>query len=224
MADALVMACEQYLARGPDREGRAGPPVTVVVHVDEEVLEDPSAEGCARAEGVGAITSHTAQRLACSSAMERIVFRANGSVEPAGRTGPVPERLRRAVAARDGGCRYPGCTQRSYVDVHHVVFRSQGGPTVASNLCCLCRFHHRLVHEGGYRLEMSPAGEVTVWGPDGWEVPAPPAPAHPADLGLAAGQEKGGLHVGPSTLDYSGESFDLGLTVEVLLQAAGKLG
>ena len=56
MADALVMACEQYLARGPDREGRAGPPVTVVVHVDEAVLEDPSAEGCAWAEGVGAIS------------------------------------------------------------------------------------------------------------------------------------------------------------------------
>ena len=71
---------------------------------------------------------------------------------------------------------------------------------------------------------MSPAGEVTVRGPDGWEVPASPAPAHPADLDLAAGQEKGGLHVGPSTLDYSGESFDLGLTVDVLLQAAGKLG
>ncbi|MDA8301703.1 MAG: DUF222 domain-containing protein [Actinomycetota bacterium] len=224
MADALVMACEQYLARGPDREGRAGPPVTVVVHVDEEVLKDPSAEGCARAEGVGAITSHTAQRLACSSAMERIVFRANGSVEPGGRTGPVTEKLRRAVLARDGGCRYPGCTERSYVDVHHVVFRSQGGPTVASNLCSLCRWHHRLVHEGGYRLEMSPAGEVTVRGPDGWEVPASPAPARPADLDLASGQEQGGLHVGPGTLDYSGESFDLGLTIDVLLQAAGKLG
>ncbi len=224
MADALVMACEQYLARGPDREGRAGPPVTVVVHVDEEVLKDPSAEGCARAEGVGAITSHTAQRLACSSAMERIVFRANGSVEPGGRTGPVTEKLRRAVLARDGGCRYPGCTERSYVDVHHVVFRSQEGPTVASNLCSLCRWHHRLVHEGGYRLEMSPAGEVTVRGPDGWEVPASPAPARPADLDLASGQEQGGLHVGPGTLDYSGESFDLGLTIDVLLQAAGKLG
>ena len=224
MADALVMACEQYLARGPDREGRAGPPVTVVVHVDEEVLKDPSAEGCARAEGVGAITSHTAQRLACSSAMERIVFRANGSVEPAGRTGPVPEKLRRAVLARDGGCRYPGCTQRSYVDVHHVVFRSHGGPTVASNLCSLCRWHHRLVHEAGYSLEMSPAGEVTVRGPDGWEVPASPAPVRPVDPDLAAGQEKGGLHVGPGTPGYSGESFDLGLTIDVLLQAAGKLG
>ena len=35
---------------------------------------------------------------------------------------------------------------------------------------------------------------------------------------------EGGLHVGPGTLDYSGESFDLGLTIDVLLQAAGKLG
>jgi hypothetical protein len=71
---------------------------------------------------------------------------------------------------------------------------------------------------------VNPAGEVTVWGPDGWGVPASPAPAHPADFDLAAGQEKGGLHVGPSTLDYSGESFDLGLTVDVLLRAASKLG
>jgi hypothetical protein len=172
---------------------------------------------------VGAITSHTAQRLACSSAMEHIIFRANGSVEPGERSGPVPERLRRAVLVRDGGCRYPGCTQRTYVDVHHVVYRSHGGPTVASNLCCLCRWHHRLVHEGGYRLEMSPAGDVSVRGPDDLEVPASPAPARPVDLDLSAGQEQGGLRVGPRTLEYSGERFDLGFTVDVLLQAAGKL-
>ncbi|MGH9106538.1 MAG: HNH endonuclease [Acidimicrobiales bacterium] len=201
----------------------SGPPVTVLLHVDDQVLSEPSAEVCAHAEGVGAVTSHTARRLACSSAVERLFFRPDGSVEPGGRSRSVPRRLRRAVVTRDGGCRFPGCTQRVYVDVHHVVFFSEGGRTVPSNLVCLCRHHHRLVHEGGFRLEMDGAFGVRAWMPDGREVSQAPAPARPLDLDLSAEQKRGGLDVGPETLNYCGESFDLGLAVDCILQAAGKL-
>jgi len=64
-----------------------------------------------------------------------------------------------------------------FIDVHHVVFWSEGGRTVMSNLTTLCRAHHRLVHEGGFRLEMDAPRRVRVWDRDGREVlPAPPLP------------------------------------------------
>lgn len=60
---------------------------------------------------------------------------------------------------------------RKFVDVHHVVFWSDGGPTKSSNLVALCRFHHRRVHEGGYDLKLDWSGALRVWNPEGEELP-----------------------------------------------------
>ncbi|MGH2758859.1 MAG: hypothetical protein ACRDKJ_04765, partial [Actinomycetota bacterium] len=35
------------------------------------------------------------------------------------------------------------------------------------NLLLLCRFHHRLVHEGGWSAEIGPDGELSIRRPDG---------------------------------------------------------
>ncbi len=70
---------------------------------------------------------------------------------------PTPVWLRRAVLARDGRrCR--SC--RSVLDlmVHHVRFRSRGGPSRAENLVTLCCRCHALVHEGLVRIEGMDAG------------------------------------------------------------------
>jgi hypothetical protein len=220
-ADGLVTVCEGALSRGPEPAADVGPGVAAVVHVDEQVLEDPSAEGCAYVEDVGAISSHTARRLLCGAAVSTVRFRPDGGTEPEGRTRRIPLSLRRAVGARDGGCRWPGCTQRRFVDVHHVEFVSRGGRTVLSNLTTLCRRHHRLVHEGGFVVEMSPAGRVRVTSPDGVPVPQVPAPPAPRGPGLEDRHRAEGLDVGPETLRYCGERFDLGLTVDVLLCQSG---
>ncbi len=51
------------------------------------------------------------------------------------------------VRARDRRCRFPGCRARPMrCDLDHVVPWA-AGPTSASNLCCLCRHHHRLSHQ-----------------------------------------------------------------------------
>ena len=54
---------------------------------------------------------------------------------------------------RDGyRCAVPGCSNPTWIDVHHIVARSDGGRHTDANTCVLCTGHHRLVHEGRLRL------------------------------------------------------------------------
>ncbi len=141
-ADALVAACASVLARGLDDDDGADPHVSVLVHVDEAVLSDPAAAGCSHIDGVGAVAPHVAARLACDAAVSRLMYRPDRSVEPRGTTRAIPRTMRRALNARDGGCRWPGCTAQRFLHAHHVVFWSRGGPTTLSNLVSL-----RVSHE-----------------------------------------------------------------------------
>ena len=53
------------------------------------------------------------------------------------------------ITSRDGWrCTAPGCTARQ-VEVHHVVYQSQGGSDDPSNLTSLCPFHPRMGEHGG---------------------------------------------------------------------------
>ena len=63
------------------------------------------------------------------------------------------KRQRRALAARDHHCVFPGCTRPArHCDLHHLHERDAGGPTTIANACTLCRFHHRLLHQHGWTL------------------------------------------------------------------------
>jgi len=187
--DALVVACESLLSRGVSGDGDE-PRVSVLLHVDAKVTQSPSSEGCSFIEGISAVSSHTALRLACDAAVSKLVYHADGRVEPEGKTRSIPRRIRRGVLARDRGCRFPGCTMQKFLDVHHVVFWSNGGPTKPSNLVSLCRFHHRRVHEGGYALELDPSGALCVRTPEGEELPA----AYPARVSTGPCQAERRFH------------------------------
>ena len=79
---------------------------------------------------------------------------------------------RQALAVRDGGCVFPGCSRPlSWCEAHHVWHWLDGGPTDLDNLALMCRAHHRAVHEGGWRL---------IRGPDGRFTATPPHRRHPA--------------------------------------------
>src|SRR5580658_3888447 len=61
-------------------------------------------------------------------------------------TETIPPHLRRAVIQRDRHCAAPGCTvPPSACPVHHILPRSQGGPTKLTNLILLCSFHHLIL-------------------------------------------------------------------------------
>ncbi len=99
----------------------------------------------------------------------------------------IPPAVRREVVHRDGrSCRVPGCTNRLWFDLHHVVSRADGGGNDPANLLCVCATHHRLIHKG--RLAVRPVeGGVAFTFPHGREVvvalvrrATPPAPASDA--------------------------------------------
>jgi hypothetical protein len=76
----------------------------------------------------------------------------------------VDDRLRVLVEERDRCCRVPGCAQRRWLHMHHVVHWEDGGPTTPANLVALCPFHHRAHH----RREINISGDPTR--PDGLSI------------------------------------------------------
>jgi hypothetical protein len=216
-ANALVAICEAALAGDLALPLPSGPRASVIVHVDDQVLSDPEVEGCARAEGVAPLSPHTVQRLLCDASISKVRYEPDGCVVPEGKTRQIPVGLRRAVFARDHGCRWPGCGRSRRVDVHHVLWVSRGGRTKLTNLATLCRFHHRLVHEGGFSFSMDERGRIEVATPDGVDLSRRAAHS-PVRLGdLAERNARAGLDLHAHTMPIGGEPYDLDLAVDVLL-------
>ena len=127
------------------------------------------------------VSAETSSRLACDAEVVPIARGADGSVLDVGRRRrTVGWRLRKALEARDGGCRFPGCDSRARTHAHHITPWAEGGETAMTNLVLLCPFHHRAVHEGGWRVEMDECGTPRFLNP--LRTPVPVVPVSP-DLG-----------------------------------------
>lgn len=65
------------------------------------------------------------------------------------------ERQRLAMAARDRGCAFPGCTAPpGQTEAHHVTEFAQRQRTCIDDGCLLCGFHHREFERLGWRCQM----------------------------------------------------------------------
>ncbi|HEV8675430.1 MAG TPA: DUF222 domain-containing protein, partial [Methylomirabilota bacterium] len=247
-ADALALVAETALAQGLD-PGPGSERYQVVVHVDAAALADPDQPGQSALEDGLRVSGETSRRLACDAT--RVVMRhanAGDGLDVGRRTRTIPPALRRALQARDHGCRFPGCGVR-YAQGHHIGFArpgrrgpspatpggahihhwANGGPTRLDNLTLLCRRHHRAVHEEGYRVERDAEGTLAFSTPTGrpiWDVPAPPAvPRDPTDA-LVAAHRALGLAIDEETAcpSWLGERLDLGWAIGVLHPAASVAG
>jgi hypothetical protein len=157
----------------------------VVMHVDAGVLAGEPGGRC-QVESGPAVEPEAVRRVACDAAVAAVVRAGRragervGQVLDVGRTTRrIGRRLRRALMERDGGCRYPGCTESVYLYAHHLVHWIDGGPTSLANLILLCQFHHTAVHDGLLipRVEHGgpvAAGQVVFRRPDGEIVPEVP--------------------------------------------------
>ncbi len=170
-ARALLEICSAKIANDGDAD-RA----TVVIHVSEAALE--GREGvCETANGVP-VSLETIRRRLCDARWQILkVDEANNPVGIGRVSQAIPPAIRRAVRHRDGGrCRFPGCERTRLIDVHHLWQWEQGGRTDADNLACLCRFHHHLAHEGGWKVRGNPNGDLEWTRPDGTPLDHTPPP------------------------------------------------
>ncbi len=189
--EALATLAESFLATGP-RDLSGGDRNQIVVHVDAETFRHRHAGRCELEHGPS-IAAETARRLACDASVVRILENEQGEPLDVGRkTRTIPPVIRRALNSRDKGCRFPGCTFKRYVDGHHVKHWANGGETKLSNLVTLCRFHHRLVHEGGVEIQTLDDGAfrfVTT----GWPIIRQPA-ARAHGMDRTRGRSRGSGH------------------------------
>jgi hypothetical protein len=202
-AEALVAVAALALAH--DGDGPAGGErYQVVVHADEAALAHDDGD-CELDDG-SALAPETVRRLACDASV----------VRDGRKSRTIPPATRRALRRRDGGCRFPGCENRRFVDAHHVHHWAKGGETTLENLVLLCRRHHRAVHEGGYRVDAD--GRFF----DRWGKQMGPAPALPRGDPEALAGDHGGLEIGAGTCaSGTRERLELAYVVDGLLAGSG---
>lgn len=226
-ADALARISASYLESG-DRPSSSADRYQVMVHVSAETLapdvsaETPQNETCHIDEGPH-VSAETARRLCCDTSVIRLVEDAHGAPLAIGRKSRViPPPMRRALRARDNGCRFPGCTHTSFIDGHHIRHWAEGGETSMENLVLLCRRHHRLVHEGGFGCARESAGEVVFRNPLGKQLGDA---AHEPQKNFANPVHQFGkmledrhIHAHTCVTKWQGEKMDRILAVELLWQ------
>ncbi len=166
------------------------------------------------------VSAGTARRIACDAG--KIVMRErSGEVLSVGRkTRTIPPPIRRALEFRDQGCRFPGCTSR-HCDAHHIKHWADGGETKLSNLVLLCRRHHRLLHEGGFRVRMTEDGAVEFLDRRGRSIEKSPAlPPVSADVArelIEHLEDAGILVTGKESMPtWDGRPLDLRYVMESL--------
>jgi hypothetical protein len=222
-ADALVAIADASLA-SPDATRNGGDRYQVVVHTDAAALAgDP--DGHSEIEDGPALPSQTARRAACDAAVVTIAERDGRPLTVGRKTRTVPPALRRALRSRDRCCRFPGCTQRRFVDAHHIEHWADGGHTKLSNLMLLCRRHHRLLHEGGYAVQRLSSGSIRFRRPDGRPIPstAMHTSTHPDEIRRR--NRRAAVPIVPETpaARSGGSRFALDVAVEGLLARDGLL-
>jgi hypothetical protein len=113
--------------------------------------------GMGHFEGSGAAVSlATVDRHACDGGLQPIFFDDDGQSLNLGRAQRLHNsRQRVAIAARDGGCLAPDCGRPpSWCEVHHIVEFSRGGATDVATGVLLCRHHHLLIHNNGWKIHL----------------------------------------------------------------------
>jgi len=216
-ADALTTLAETTLRHGPTTLSMAER-YQVVVHVTAETLAADD-DGRCELENGQVLALDTARRIACDSSLLRITEDDAGNPLDIGRkTRAVPPALRRALQARDGGCRFPGCSHRRFVDAHHIRHWADGGDTSIDNLVLLCRHHHRLVHEGGFGLERTADGRLHFSRANGRFIEDhPQLPANGSVEGLRRGNRQAGEAIDAASWIIPGDTLDYGIAIEGLL-------
>jgi hypothetical protein len=87
---------------------------------------------------------------------------------PARATQTIPPAVRRQVMRRDRGrCVVEGCHSATFVDVHHLRWRKDGGGHDIDNIAVACSSHHRAIHAGRLIVQGTPSTGLSFFHADG---------------------------------------------------------
>jgi hypothetical protein len=135
------------------------------------IVEEVSGQLLALTDATGIRHTATCDQKKCRTGQRACTHppRGAGLGPPADSPGYTPSAaLARFVRARDRRCRFPGCratARRCDLD-HNTPWPA--GPTSETNLCCLCRHHHRLSHQApGWTMQRLPDGGLQWTSPGG---------------------------------------------------------
>jgi hypothetical protein len=146
------------------------PRIAIVEELSGQLLALTDAAGIRRAATCGHPSCRTGRRP-CTHPPQ------GGGLGPPPTTGRYrpTDPLDRFTRARDRRCRFPGCRAAAIrCDLHHAT-RWPDGDTSEANLCCLCRHHHRLIHQApGWTMTVLPDGGLRWTTPGGQSITTHP--------------------------------------------------
>ena len=169
-ADALISIAQDSLSGATGGSSRP----LVSLFVDAERVAESHGEAGVVVDAGPRVGVSALEEMLCAGSVEVLASGTHGAPLSIGRRSRVvPEKLRRFVLHRDGGCAIEGCASRYRLEAHHLVPYSEGGRTDADNLAAMCWFHHHVVIHGlGYRLDAArPVGRLRFFRQTGTDPP-----------------------------------------------------
>lgn len=214
--DGLEQVARTFLE--PDE--RRVPGTELVVHADLETLAERE-PARSEVEHGPSLSATILERLACDCGVRLAVDQRATTLDIGRRSRTIPPALRRAIVDRDQGqCRFPGCTHRGRLQVHHGQHWSRGGHTKKPNLLLVCLYHHKVLHEGGWHVTGDADGALTFVDPNGRPMPEVSLPPPKTDAtAIRREHVAAGIHIRADTITAkydAAERLDLGHAVQAL--------
>ncbi|MCC9144408.1 MULTISPECIES: HNH endonuclease signature motif containing protein [unclassified Arthrobacter] len=123
----------------------------------------------AELNGYGPVSADAARELLLNTGRwTGLLQDADGEILSVGRQRRIPPDLKRWLQARDGTCRFPGCSVAAgNCEIDHTRAWGDGGRTDHGNLAHLCKKHHRFKTVGLWKARQPVPGVVEWTSPMG---------------------------------------------------------
>ncbi len=152
--DALV---EMVVLAGAADKGKLFGARKPEVRLHVTLAELTAGIGSAQLEGqTASVSLSTSTRLACAGGYVPVLFHDGHPLDVGRNERLFTWRQKVALAARDGGCIFPGCDRPpGWCEAHHIEFWGRDdGRTDIEHGVLLCRHHHMLAHNNGWEISL----------------------------------------------------------------------
>jgi hypothetical protein len=131
-----------------------GVPIEVAITVDARTAAPTNGEAGVSVIAGPRVGPQILEEILCNGVVEVVGISDEGQLFDLGSSRTIPDKIRRFVLARDGGCTIEGHHSRYRLQVHHIDPRARGGDHDPNNLTTVCWYcHHIPIHREGLELE-----------------------------------------------------------------------